>query len=150
MALLTPSATTASSWEAHIVNIVGAGKEHHLQIVLHHGTHTSARVAALGTYAEIDVGHNALVHTWFDAEVEHRLFLTVLDSADTGKVTLLVISLDTVDDVGGQVLQGCLRITRHELLTIDENLLNFLSVDLDGSVVADLCTWEALHEFLDH
>ena len=150
LTLLTPSASAATAWEAHVVDIVGTREEHHLQIVFHHGSHASAKVTAVRADTEIDIGHETFVHTWFDTEVEHRLFLTVLDTTDAGEVALLIVGLDAVDDVGGQVLEGGLRVACHELLTIHEDLLHFLSVDLDGSVVIDLSTRETLHEFFHH
>ena len=99
---------------------------------------------------EIDVGHDTLVHATLDAEVEHGLLLTVLNAADAREVALLVVGLDAVDDVRRQVLEGRLRVARHELLAIDENLLHLLAVDLDGTVVADLCPRQALDELLYH
>ena len=150
LTLLTPSATAATAWEAHVVDIVGTREEHHLQIVFHHGAHASTEVTAVGSDSEIDIGHETLVHTWFDTEVEHRFFLSVLDTTDTREVALLIVGLDAVDDVGGQVLEGGLRVACHELLAIHEDLLDFLSVDLDGSVVIDLGTRETLHEFFHH
>ena len=99
---------------------------------------------------EIDVGHDTLVHATLDAEVEHGLLLTVLNAADAREVALLVVGLDTVDDVRRQVLEGRLRVARHELLTIDEDLLDLLAIDLDGTVVADLSARQTLDELLDN
>ena len=42
LSLLSPSATAATAREAHVVDIVGTGEEHHAGIVLHHGSHASA------------------------------------------------------------------------------------------------------------
>ena len=150
LTLLSPASATATAREAHVVDVIGAGEEHHLQIIFHHGTHASARITLLCTDTEIDIGHQTFVHTFLDTEVEHGFFLTILNAADTGEVALLVVGLDALNDVGGQVLQGCLRVACHELLTIDEDLLDLLTVDLDGSVVADLSTREAFHKFFDN
>ena len=99
---------------------------------------------------EIDVGHDTLVHATLDTEVEHGLFLTVLNTANAREVALLVVGLDTIDDVRRQVLEGRLGIARHELLTIDEDLLDLLAIDLDGTVVADLSARQTLDELLYH
>ena len=141
------SATTAG--EALVVGVVGIGHEEELHVVHHHTTEDTACVAVLGTCGEVGIDHHTLVHAGLDAEVEHGLFLAVLNTRDAGEVALLVVGLDAVDDVRGQVLHGGLCVARHELLTIDEDLLHLLTVDLDGTVVADLCSRQTAYEFLD-
>ena len=150
LALTAPAATTTSTREAHVVDIVSSREEHHLHIVLHHSTHATTSIAMLGTDSQIDIGHKTMVHTFLNTEVEHRLLLTILNTRDTGEVALLVVGTDALNDVRGQVLQGRLCIAGHKLLTIDENLLDLLAIDLDGSIVADLSTRETLDKFLDH
>ena len=147
LTLTSPSASTASTRETHIIHIVSTRKEHHLHVILHHSTHTSACITVLSTYGKIDIGHQTAIHTFLDTEVEDSLLLTILDARDTRQIALLIIGTDAFNDVRGQVLQGRLRITRHELLTIDENLLDLLTIDLDSTIVADLSTREALDEF---
>ena len=97
---------------------------------------------------EIDIGHNTFVHTTLDTKVEHRFFLTVLNTADSRKVALLVISLDALDDVRRQVLEGSLRVARHKFLAIDEDFLDLFTINLDGTVVTHLGTRQTLDEFL--
>ena len=149
LTLLAPAASPTSTREAHIVDIVGSCEEHHLQVVFHHSSHAPACITLLSTDSEVDIGHDTMIHAFLDAKVEHGLFLTILNARDTGQITLLVIGTDALNDIRGQVLQSCLRITRHELLTVDEDLLHLLAIDLDGSIIAHLSTREALHEFLN-
>ena len=80
LTLLPPTASTASTGEAHIIDIVGAREEHHLHVILHHSTHTPACITVLSTYGKIDIGHKAMIHTFFDTEVENGLLLTILDA----------------------------------------------------------------------
>ena len=150
LALTAPAATTTSTREAHVVDIVGAREEHHLHIVLHHSPHATTSIAMLGTRSQVEVEHEAVVHTFLNTEVEHRLFLTILDTRDTGQIALLVVGTDALDDVRRQVLEGRLRIARHKLLTIDEDLLDLLTIDLDRSILADLSSGETLDQLLDH
>ena len=144
------TATATTTGEAHIIGIVGIGHQEYLHIVFHHTSEDTACIAVLGTCGEVGIGHDTLVHACLDAEVEHRLFLTVFNTGDTGKVALLVVGLDAVDDVRGQVLHGGLRVASHELFTVNKDLLHLLAIDLDGSVVADLCTWQTAHQFFGH
>ena len=81
-ALTTTSETTAATTtgEAHIVGVIGVGHEVDLQIVHHHTTEDTACITLLSTGGEVGIGHDTLVHAGLDAEVEHRLFFTVLDT----------------------------------------------------------------------
>ena len=147
----TESATASTTTgEAHVIGVVGVGHEERLKVFLHDTTEDTACIAVLGTCSEVGIHHNTPVHTSLDAEVEHRLLLTVFNTRHTGEVALLVVGLDAVDNVRGQVLHSGLRIACHKLLTIDEDLLHLLTVDLNGTVVVDLCTRQTAHEFLNY
>ena len=143
----TSAATTAG--ESHVVGIVGISHQEDVHAVLHQTTEDTSGIAFLRTCSQVGIGHHTFVHASLDAEVEHRLLLTVVNTADTGQITLLVVGLDAVDDVRRQVLHGSLRVARHELLTVDQNLLHLLTIDLDGTVVAHLGTRQTTHQLLD-
>ena len=144
------ASTRSTTTESTVAGIIGISKEHESVIVIEITTHTTHIVSALVTNTQVDVGHQTLVHTLLHTEVEHGLFLAIIDTGYLREVTLLIVSLNLVDDAGRQVLQGSLGITRHKLLAIHENLLHFLTIDFDGTVVADLCTRQTLDEFLYH
>ena len=103
----------------------------------------------LGAHAEVHVGDESFVHAFLDTEIEHGFLFSVVDARHLGQVALLVVGFDLVDDAGGQVLQSRLGVAGHELLAVYEDLLHFLSVDFDASVVAHLSTRQALHELFD-
>ena len=146
----TETATATTTGESHVVGVVGISHQEHIHAVLHQTTEDTSRIAFFRTCSNIGIGHHTFVHTSLDAEVEHRLLLTVVNTADTGQIALLVVGLDAVDDIRRQVLHGSLRVARHELLTVDEDFLHLLTIDLDGTVVAHLCTWQTTHQLLDH
>ena len=98
---------------------------------------------------KVGVGEQSLVHAGFQSEVEHGLLVAVIDTRNASEVALLVISLDTVDDVGGKVLHCCLGVAHHEFLSVHFYLLNFLAVDGYLAVVAHLCARQTLHKFFD-
>ena len=143
------SATTASG-EAHIVGVVGIRHQEYLQVVFHHAPEYTACITVFSTGCDIGIHHHTFVHTGLDTEVEHRLLLTIVDTADARQIALLIIGFDTIDNVCGQILDGSLRVASHEFLTVDEDFLDFLTVDLDRAIVADLCTRQTLDEFLYH
>ena len=150
LASTTPTASTATTWESHIICIVRVGHQENLGGIIHDTTESTARITVLGTHGEIDIGHDTLVHTLLDTEVEHSLFLTILDTRNTGKVALAIVSLDAVDDVCRQILDGGLGVTCHELLTIYQNLLNLFTINFDSTVVANLSTWQTLNQLLNN
>ena len=134
----------------HVADVVAVAHEHHLQVVLHPSAEQSATVAVVRTYAYIGIEHKALVHTFLNAEVEHRLFLTIIDTADTCLVALHVVGLHTLYNIGGQVLQRCLGIACHKLLAIDHNLLHLLAIDGNLAVIVNLGTRQSFHQLLQH
>ena len=150
LATASPAAASAPTGEAHIIGIICIGHHKELQVVLHHAAKDTGGITVLGTCRQIRIHHHAFVHARLDTEVEHRLLLTVVDTRHTGQVALLVVGLDTVDDVGRQVLQGRLGVAHHELLTIHQDLLHLLTVHLDGTVIAHLCTGQTFHELFHY
>ena len=147
-ALSTTTEAATSTTKTHIVDVVGTCHQERLEVVLHDTTENTASIAVLRTCSQVGIDHDTLVHTCLDAEVEHGFFLTVIDTADTGQVTLLVVCAHALNNRGGQVLHGGLRITRHKLLTINLNFLHLLTVDGNLTVVIDLSTRQTLHQFL--
>ena len=103
----------------------------------------------LRTCSQIEVRHIATVHTLLDGEVDNRLLLTILNTRDTRLVALLVVELHVLDNVDGDVLQGCFYVAKHKLLAIKQNLLHRFAIDGDITVLIDLGTGDALDEFLD-
>ena len=148
LASSAPTAASTTTGEAHIVGIVGVTHHEHLQIVFHHTTEDTACITALGTGSQVDIGHHALVHTLLDTEIEHRLFLTVLDTRHASQIALLVVGLNAVDNIGRQILQGSLGIASHKLFTVDEDFLYLLTVNLNCTIVAHLCTRYSSYQFL--
>ena len=80
LATSTPSAPAATARESHVIGVVGVGHEEHLRIVHHHTTKDTACIAFLSTCGEVGIDHDTLVHALLDAEVEHSLFLTILNA----------------------------------------------------------------------
>ena len=141
---------TAATVESLVVDVVGTSHEHDAVLVLEEGAHATLGITLLRTDAEVDIPEEAPVHACLEAEVEHGLLIAVVDAGDAGQVAPLVVGLDAVDDRGGQVLQGSLGVTSHELLAVDLDFLHLLTIDGDFSIVIYLCAREFPHQFLDH
>ena len=145
-----PESSARTTTESTVAGIVGIGKEHEPVVIIEITSHATHIVAALVAHTQVDVGKHTLVHTFLHTEVEHGLFLAIIDAGYLREITLLIIRLDFVDDAGRQVFQGSLGIARHKLLAIHENLLHFLTINLDGTIVANFSTRQALHQLLNH
>ena len=100
----------------------------------------------MGANSKVNVGEYSFVHASLDSEVEDSLLIAIVDTGDTAEVTLLVVCFDGVYYRCRQVLHCRLCIAGHEFLSVNENLLDGLTVDLDCSVVADLGARKFLHE----
>ena len=145
-----PESSARTTAESTVTGIIGIGKEHKSVVVGEIATHTTHIIAVLVTHTQVDIGNHTLIHPLLHTEVEHGLFLTVINTSHLGEIALLVVCLDLINDAGRQVLQSSLGIARHKLLAVYQDFLHFLTVDLDGTVIADLCTRQTLHEFLNH
>ena len=128
--------------------IVEIAKQDEASLVGETTGHSPRSIAVLRSSGKVEVSHVATVHALLDTEIEHGLFLTVLDASDACLVTLLVIEFQVLDNAYGNVLQGCLHIAEHELLTVEQDLLHLLAVDGDITILVDLCTGDALDELL--
>ena len=146
----TESTARSTAAKSAVAGIVGVAEEEEAVVAIEISPHSSEAVAALVAHSEVDVGNHTLVHTLLHAEVEHGLLLSVVDARHLGQVALLIVGLDFVDDAGGQVLEGSLCIARHKFLAVNEYFLHLLTVNLDGTVVAHLCTRQSLHKFFHH
>ena len=136
----TTPTTTSIGGEAHIIDIIGTSHQKDFQIVFHPSSHSTTAITVVGTGCQVGVQHKTFVHAWLDAKIKHRLLFTIINTADTCQVALLVVGSHTFYDRGGQVLHSSLRIAYHEFLTIYLNLLDFLSIDGYLAIIVNLCT----------
>ena len=109
-----------------------------------------ARIAVLGAVGSVEVAYPSFLHALLDGEVEHGLLFAVVDAGDAGVVALLVVGLELLDELGGQVLQRHLRVVLEVFLAIDHDFGDALAVYLDGAVVVYFCSGKLLDEFLEH
>ena len=96
------------------------------------------------------VTEDAVHHTRTYAEVNDGLFVTVVDSCEFSLLGLLLDHLYLVDDLGRDILCRKLRVIEEECLAIDGDLLDSLTVSLDGTVCIHLYTREFLKKLLEH
>ena len=116
-------------------------------VATHHHAEQTGSIATLGTGGQVSISKHTAIHALAKPEVDDRLLIAVVNTRDAGQVAFLVVCPDTLYDVCRQVLQGRLGVA--ELLTVDANLRNGLTVNLDVTVIIDLGSWQTLHQFLN-
>ena len=145
--------------EATVVGIVGVADEGQLLAfgeIGHHRGRLVARVVdgagalQVVTAAAHHVAEPTVHHAFLDAQVEDRLFFTVVDAGEFGLLGLFLHHADLLDDVGGQVLAGDRRIVEEELLAVDLDLADGLAVGGDGTVGGNFHARKPLEQVFQH
>ena len=145
-----PAGTSPAAREALVVDVVHGAYEGHLGLVPEVVHHSAGRVAVLRASGHVGVAEPAGIHLLLHGEVEHGLLLPVVDAGDAGQVGLLVISLQVLDDVHGQVLQPGGHVAAEELLAVHHYLGHVLAVYLHVAVVVNLGSGQLLHQLFEH
>ena len=144
------SSTNLSGRRITVAARIVLGSQHvALHRIIEAVEHESARIELLCTVSCIEVSEPSLLEALLDGQVEHRLFLTVVNTGDTAKVRLLVIGLHLVHNLCRQVLHGHALVVAEELLTAHEDAPHGLAVHLDGAIL-DGHTWQFLDEVFEH
>ena len=145
--------------EATVVGIVGVADEGELLAfgeVGHHRGRLVTRVVYGARSLQVvaatahHIAEPAVHHALLDAQVEHRLFFTVVDAGEFGLLGFLLHHADLLDDIGRQVLAGDRRIVEEELLAVDLDLADGLAVGSDGTVGGDLDARKPLEQVFQH
>ena len=141
------TATAAEATVARIVS-VSKGPDGYFVIIVH--AHEACRIAIVRTYGDIVVGHEAFVHATLHRKVKCGLLVAIVDAGDTAEIALLIIDLDTFNDARGQVLECGLSVAGHEFLAADLHLFHFFTIDGNLTIVVNLGTRDAFHQFFCH
>ena len=146
------AATTATSAtaEASVTSVVHVTEYHNSAVILHIGPHNALSVSVFRTHCQVDVCQESFVHSLLDTEVQHCLFLTIINASHPCEVTLFVIGLHLLYNRSRKILQRCLCVACHEFLTVHHYLLYLLTIDGNLSAIINLCSRQAFHEFLYH
>ena len=143
-------AATATTGESHIIHVVGTHGDKYLQVGALHSCKDSATITTARSCCQVGIHHISPVHATLDTEVENSFLLTIVNTAHSRQITLLVIGSYALNDRGGQVLHGSLRVACHKFLTVNQNFLHLLTVNGYLSIVVHLGTRQFLHQFLHY
>ena len=143
--------TTKPTWTTTVVNIIYSANQRELAGVIAMTRETVdigiQRIAVFCTCSGIQVTNPSLVHTFLYLNIKNGFFFTVINTGNTGVVRLSVVSIDLVNHICRQVLQTGLHITTEEFLTVHQEFLDFLTVQLHITVIVHFCTWNLLYQF---
>ena len=143
--------------ETSVVGIVAVGDERKLGFVGELPCKRRSLIAPVAlhvggrdvvTAAGHDIAEGALHHAGLDAEVDYRLFLTVVDAGELSLVGLLVHHFELVDYLGGNVLRGQLGVVQEEGLAIDGYLADGLAVVRYGAIFGHFYARELFEQVL--
>ena len=96
----------------------------------------------------VDVRYQRLVQFAFGHDVEHGAFFAVIDAGLFSIVALFVVGFDFFHHAYGQVLHRHFGIAFEEVLAVDEEFLDFLTVPCNFSVLAHLHSGEEFDKCL--
>ena len=151
-ATATAAATSASAPAAHraVVDIVGGADDGEVVVVHEAVDGEFGRIAVFRTVCAVGVDEPAFFHALLHREVEHRLFVAVIDAGDAAVVRLAFVGFDLLHHLRRQILHGHLGVVGEELLAVHHDLLDGLAVDGDVAVVVHFGARELLDEILEH
>ena len=135
-----PAGASSAAGESLVVDVVHRANDGHLRGAAEVVDHGARRIAVFG----------AGVHLLLHGQVEDGFFFAVVDAGNARQVGLLVIGLQFVDHLDGQVLQGGGYVAAEEFLAVDHHLGYVLSVDFHVSVVVNLGSGQFLHQLFQH
>ena len=146
--------------ETAVVGIVGIGDDADLALfreaAAHEGTLPAPVVQALlaggdvVTAAAHQVAEHAVHHPLLHAQVNHRFVFSVIDAGEFGLLALLLHHLHLLDELGGNVLGGQLRVVQEEGFAVYGYLGDGFSVGGDGAVLVHLHAGKLLQEVFQH
>ena len=143
------AAHTTTRAEAAVVDVVGRAVGGDARAVGEAGEEELGRVAVFRAHRQVNVRYPRLVQGALGDDVQDGGLLAVVDAGHLGVVALLVISLDFVDNLHGQVFHGRLGVALEEVFAVDEKLGDGFAFPLDGAVVIYLDTRQLLHQGLE-
>jgi len=133
-----------------VVHVIGRANKSNLSIFNKTVQHNTSHVAVFRTSGHIGITEPPLVHAFLYGQVEHRLLLTVVNTGDTCQIGLLVVGFQLLYHIYRQILQTGLYVSTKELLPVDHNLRQVLTVDFHIPLVINLRTGQLLHQLFEH
>ena len=136
--------------ETHVVGIVHSSHKGYLIIVDETVDHRIAFVTVFTTITRKGITEPTLFHTRFDSQVDHGLLFAIIKTGHQRHIALLIQYLYLINHLRRQILGSYLRIIGEEFFTINQHLLDLLTVDRHLTIAIDLDTRHLLQQIFQH
>ena len=110
----------------------------------------AGQIAIVGTQAALDITHGAAVVFALQLHVHHVIFLLDVVAKKFALLGALVEDLQFLDGVVGQVVEHHLVLTLEEVLAVEGQVIDLLTVDIYVAVVLQLGTGHLADEAVEH
>ena len=141
-----PSAAS-TTWEGIVVDVVTTADKGKLHIVCVSADIGLCGIAVFCTIAHVSIDEPAFLHTFLHGQVEYGLLIAIVDTCDTAVVALFVVRLNLFNHLRGDILHSHLGVVVEEFLTTYHDFRHSLTVNLNGTVFAHLCTRQLPYQF---
>ena len=127
---------------------VAEGREHRVVVEVH--AEEPPQVAVFRTQASLGVGQDVAVELAFQVDVHHIVFLLYVAADTFAQPGRLVVYLQVLHRIVGQVVEHELVLAAEEVLSVQEQVVDALSVDVDVAVLLQLGTRELSYQSVEH
>ena len=146
--IAAPARASSAAGEGLVVDVVGTPDERHLRIAPEVVHHAAQRIAVFRAASDVRIAEPSGVHLFLHGQVQDGFFLAVIDAGDAGQVRLLVVGLQLLNHLHGQVLQAGGHVSAEELLAVHQYLGYVFPVDFHVAVIVHLGAGQLLYQLL--
>ena len=110
----------------------------------------TSHVTVICTVPPFDITHIASIILTLQLHIHHVVFLLYVVTNELTLLGALVKDLQFLDGVVGQVVEHHLVLTLEEVLTVERQIVHLLAVDIDITVVFELCPRHLTDQSVEH
>ena len=110
----------------------------------------TGQITIVGTQAALDITHDAAVVFAFQLYVHHVVFFLHVVAYQFALLGALVEDLQLLDGVVGQVVEHHLVLAFEEVLAVEGEVIDLLTIDIDVTIVLQLSTRHLTDKSVEH
>ena len=108
------------------------------------------RISVVRAVCNVSISEPTFVGTTFHLQVEHSLFLAIIYTCNTFKITIFIIEFNLIYNIGRNIFKSHILVGTKEVLTFHQNTIHCLSVYGNCSVVRNFHSGILFQQFLEH
>ena len=141
---------TLIAWLAVFVDVVGVAEHRQSRVIGVVESEETSQIAVVGAQSTLDVGQQPSVVLTFQDHVHDVVLLLYLFAFPLAVVRRLVVNFHVLHRVVRQVVEHHLVVATEEILSVERQVVNLLSVDVDVAIVLQLGTWHFADKSIEH